>query len=323
MILSDMGERKAVEIIQRILSEGNIDFGNMSDDCAVIEFGDEYLLITTDTISKTTHIPEMASPWQIGWHAVAVNLSDIAAMGGAPLGMVVALGLPRDYNMKSLEYLVEGMKACTSKFGISIFGGDTKESDIVTLTGCAFGTVAKNQVLLRKGAKSGDILAVTGELGKAGAAYHSLKNRMDEEEGIKDLLEIQPRIKEGVTLAKTNAITSCMDISDGLASSIHQLSSINDVGYEVDLVRVPISEKAKDISEKLDIDLEDIALYFGGEYELLVTIDKDKVRETQKALSDIGSTLAPIGIVKKEKRNILIKDSISTILENRGYEHFR
>ncbi len=323
MKLNELGERKAVELIRKVLCDTDIDITNRTDDCAVLDFGDQYLLVTTDMISKGTHIPEKASPWQIGWHAAAVNLSDIAAMGGKPIGLVAALGLPRDCDTEFLEKMMGGMRACIEPFGISILGGDTKEGNTITLSCCAFGTVAKPEIMLRKGAKPGDIVAVTGELGRAGAAYHALKNNIGEEKAMKNLLEIRPRVKEGIALSKTGVITSCMDISDGLASSIYQMSQLNEVGYEIDLEKIPISEDAEAISQKLDIPVEELALYFGGDYELLITIGEDGIERAQKALSEIGTKLTPIGEVGENEKNTIIKDGVSTILEDRGYEHFR
>jgi thiamine-monophosphate kinase len=321
--LRDLGERKVVELILDILGNSDMDITGMMDDCAVMDLGDEYLLITTDMISQHTHIPDRASPWHIGWHVIAVNLSDIAAMGGRPQGIVVALGLQDNFDVELLEKLVEGMKACAEKFGISIFGGDTKQVGILTLSGCAFGKVAKSHIMLRKGATPGDVVAVTGELGRAASAYHALENNIDEEKALRNLLEIHPRIKEGIVLSKTGAVTSCMDISDGLASSIYQLSTLNGVGFEIDLSEIPVSDEAIAISKQLHMPLWELALYFGGDYELLVTLNPDGFEASQKALADIGTSLTPIGKVQKETKNTLIKDRISSVLEDRGYEHFR
>jgi thiamine-monophosphate kinase len=321
--LRDLGERKAVKLVQDILSDRSIDMASMEDDCAAIDFGDEYLLVTTDMITKHAHIPEKATPWQVGWHIIAINLSDIAAMGGEPLGLVVALGLPDSHDIKYLEGIVEGMNSCASNFNTSILGGDTKEVETLTLSGCAFGRVNKDEIMYRKGANPGDIVAVTGKLGNAGSAYQSLKNDLDIEKAIKDLMEVYPRVKEGMALSKSNAVSACMDISDGLASSIHQLSNLNDLGFKLDLSQIPISNEAKANSIKLGISPEELALYFGGDYELLVTLKKDGLNATYEALDGIGTELTPIGEVIKDKKNILIKDGVSTLLEDRGYEHFR
>lgn len=295
----------------------------MKDDCAAIEFKDDYLLLTTDMISGQAHLPENATPWQIGWHVIAVNLSDIAAMGGEPFGLVMALGLPQDYEVESLKKIVEGMNSCALKFNSSILGGDTKEAEAITISGCALGRVKKSDIMLRKGCKPKDIVAVSGELGRAAAGYYSAKNIFNEEKGLKNLLEVQPRVNEGMALAKTGLVTACMDISDGLASSIYQLSQINGLGFKLVFDQIPVSIDANIVSEKLQIPIEELALYFGGDYELLVTIDGSGIDEAQKALSKYGTKLTPIGEVVKEKKNILIKDGVSTFLENRGYEHFR
>jgi thiamine-monophosphate kinase len=274
-------------------------------------------------ISRHTHIPEIATFWQIGWHLVAINLSDIAAMGGRPLGLVVAMGLPKDFDSESMEKIMEGMNSCATKFNTSIIGGDTKETESLTLSGCAVGFVDKLEIMLRKGAKPGNIVAVTGELGGAGAAYYGLKNDITKESAVKNLLEIQPRIQEGVALSKTKAVTSCMDISDGLASSIHQMGTLNGVSFQLEFDKIPKAKEAEDVSKSLHLPIEELVLYSGGDYELLFAIDKDKMDDAKEALSKIGTKLTRIGIVKEGTENILIKDGVSTNLENRGYEHFR
>jgi thiamine-monophosphate kinase len=321
--LKDLGERKAQDLIRDVFILRTLDSEGMKDDCAVVEFGDDYLLITTDMIAEHTHIPEKATFWQAGWYLAAINLSDIAAMGGEPLGLVCALGLPSEFDDKNLNKLMEGMNSCVSKYGTSILGGDTKEAESLTITGCAIGRVAKKEIMRRSGAAPGDTVAVTGELGRAGAAYLALKNEIDQEKSTKKLLEIQPRIKEGIALSKTKVVTSCMDISDGLASSIHQLSKINDVSFEIDFDKIPVALDAGAITEKLNVPLEEPVLYMGGDYELLVTISEGRVGKAQRALSELDVGLTLIGKVIENDENILIKDGVSTSLEDRGYEHFR
>jgi thiamine-monophosphate kinase len=321
--LKDLGERKVIELARDILAKGSSDELDLQDDCAALQFNNEYLLITTDLISQKTHIPQSSTPWQIGWHLAAINLSDIAAMGGEPLGLVMALGLPASYDEDFVKELVAGANSCVSKHQISILGGDTKEADSLTLTGCAIGKVPRNEIMRRKGANLGDIVCVTGELGRSASAYNFLQNDPEDKNALKDLLEVQPRISEGRILAKSGSVTSSMDISDGLASSLFQLRKINNISFEIDLNRVPISESSRIASDKLNIPIEDLILYFGGDYELLVTIKKDRFEEIKEALSETGCKFTQIGRVLGNKKNILIKDGVSTFLENRGYEHFR
>lgn len=323
MKLKELGERKIIKLAREILLNGSSDELKLEDDCAAVEFGQDYLLITTDMISQKTHIPKNANPWQIGWHLVAINLSDIASMGGEPIGVVVAVGLPSSFDEEFAKEMVEGANSCSQKYGISILGGDTKESESLTLTGCAIGRIGKSEIMKRKGARPGDIVCVTGSLGKAAAAYYSLQKNPDDSESIKDLLEVQPRISEGRILAKSNTVTSSMDISDGLASSLFQLSEINNVYYEIEFEKVPKSDKALAVSEMLEIPPEDLVLYFGGDYELLVTIKEESFEDIKEALSATGTQFAQIGKVTENKKNILIKDGVSTLLKNKGFEHFR
>ena len=318
-----MGERKAIDSIRRVLQGEHADVGNRQDDCAVMDLGGEYLLLTTDMISTATHIPDAATPWQIGWHAAAVNLSDIAAMGGEPVGLLVSLGIPRDYSEEMLLALMEGIDVCAQTFGTSIVGGDTKESNYITISGCALGRVPKPDIMFRKGARKGDVIAVTGELGRDAAAHHILQSDPRDESAVKNLLEILPRIREGVALGRTHAVTSCMDISDGFSSSIHQMSLLNETGYSVDYDKLPIADEARETSKRHNIDPEELALHFGGDYELLFTVMEGEWDKIEQALKDTGTPVTSVGRVTDNKKNILIRDGVARELENRGFEHFR
>ena len=228
--LSDLGERKAINLISDVLSEGNVAVG-IGDDCAAFDFGEKYLLVSTDMISEKTHIPKMMTPWQIGWFVVAINLSDIAAKGGKPLGVVLSLGLPKETSDIFLKNLMNGADKCAVQYGTVIVGGDTKENPMITICGSVFGIVNKNEFMSRKGMTIGDIVMVTGNLGKAAAGYYALKYGMKKMDFLKGFLEPKPRINEGLMLAKIKTVTSCMDISDGLSSSLYQLQEINNNSY--------------------------------------------------------------------------------------------
>jgi thiamine-monophosphate kinase len=330
--LGNIGERKAINIVANVFSDGNkrtidsqhkLEVG-IGDDCAALNFGTDYLLITTDMINAETHIPKCASPWQIGWHIIAINLSDIAAKGGNPVAIVVSLGLPKNYTVSSFRSLVEGMRACTREYDITVAGGDTKENRRLTLCGTAIGVVPKENFMSRCGAKIGDVVAVTGEVGNAAAGYYMQKRGIIIKGTTSSelLLEKRPRVKEGITLGKTMAVTSSIDISDGLASSIYQLSAVNNVGFEIDNKKIPVSKEARIIAEKSGMSLQELTLYFGGDYELLVTVKKDSFGKVKKEMERCKMKFTPIGRVVREKKNILIIDNKRTILENRGYEHF-
>jgi len=160
--LFDLGERKIIQMISNILTEGDGAVG-IGDDCAVIDYNDDFILLTTDMISKKTHIPDIMTDWQIGWFIVSINLSDIAAKGGDPLGVLLAFGFPGDLNSSKLEEIVKGANDCAVFHNTSIIGGDMKENPDMVLSGCAIGSVKKDEFMGRSGVKPDDIIAVTGD----------------------------------------------------------------------------------------------------------------------------------------------------------------
>jgi len=317
--LREIGERDSVKLIRAVLDSAS-DIGE-GDDCAVLELGDNYLLLTTDVIVEGRHFPRGTDGRTVGWLVVAVNLSDIAAMGGKPLGVVVAAALPKHKSAAYLKAVSRGMKACAASFDTEVVGGDTKESRITTLAGFALGIAPKDKVMLRKGAKPGDMLAVTGTLGLAAAGYHSIKSKPKKgsKKGLEALLKPRPLIGEGLILSGTGKVTSCMDLSDSLASSLHQLSELNNVGFEVEYEKLPISKEV----HSCGIEPKRAALYFGGDYQLLLTIKKNAFSGVKKSLKKSGTNLTIIGRVTKKADKILIVDDKIERLENKSYEHFK
>lgn len=318
--LGTLGEREAIKMIDGIVkSDADVGIG---DDCAAIDIGDRYLLVTTDMMASKTHIPKGMGPYDVGWSIVAVSLSDIAAMGGRPLGVVTAIGMTRGHPIDYLEQIVDGMNDCAQRFGTSIVGGDTKEHEILTLCSTAIGEVEKGKILLRKGAKPGDLVAVSGELGRAGAGYYSMKRNLSLDEAEAALKRPQPRLKEAAALADAGFVTSCMDISDGLSSSIFELSRNSGLTYEIDYARIP---KAKEVDKAFQ-DMErqkSLVLNFGDDYELLFTVSREAEASLRSLASSLGCSLTIIGKVTSGEENILIDNNKREKLENLGYEHFR
>jgi len=315
-----LGERAVVERIARQLGEkvsSSIVLGAGEDDCAVLDLGGkDYLVVTTDMLHRKTDFPLEMSPWQIGWMAVAVNLSDLAAKGALPIGILMAMGLPEDTDLAFLEEMVAGMKACAKSYNVQIIGGDTDSHDELTLVGTALGLVPKELLVRRKGAQIGDLVCVTGHLGAAGAALKALKEGLPASNRVLSaLFEPKARIREGMALAESRAVTSMMDISDGLALSLYDLARVNNVGFKVYYDRLPILEEVREIAG--DDGLLELAAYSGGDFGLLLTVkagELEKVREACR-LTVIGEVIEE-GILMDRQGSI-------EVLEARGYEHLR
>lgn len=319
--LSDLGEREAIRRILNHITPGTTLLG---DDCAVHEFQDDFFLLTTDMITRKTHIPSEMTAYHIGWFVVAINLSDIAAKGGEPLGVLLSLGLPVETSTTFFDDIIRGADDCATTYDTTIIGGDTKENNEITLCGTAFGRVKKNEFLPRRGAQSGDIVAVTGCLGKAGVGYVALQQKNMDPELLQGLFKPFPRIKEGRSLALQHCISTSIDISDGLSSSLYQLMEINDVGFEITKEQLPVTTMMSRISlPPSGISQDDVILHFGGDYELLVTLPAEKFTRVQSVIEKTGGRLTQIGSVTQNKECVLIDEGKTCVLENHGYEHFK
>ncbi len=321
MKLSELGERKIIENLIRHLSSDTKTLG-IGDDCAAIEYNDQYLLLSTDMISQQTHIHPQMTSFQIGWFITAINLSDIAAKGGIPYGVLLAMGLPADTKESFLTEIIQGAETCATSYGTHIIGGDTKETPQLILTGTSIGAVPKKEYMSRTGAQPGDIIAVTGTLGDAGLALHLLKNHMSNNQLSSKLFQPQPRIPEGRLLAQTHCITSAMDLSDGLSSSLHQLQKINHVGFEIQQNKLPISSNATKTSTKHQLNPAEFALHTGGDYELLVTLPSECFEQLQHSLKTTKTSITAIGTVTKINDITLQTGTTKKPLPKKGYEHF-
>jgi len=320
--IADIGERGAIEILSRIYDRGQpIGLGH---DCGVVDWGDEYLVVTTDVVNQGTHIPAGATGPQIGWYATAVNLSDIAAAGARPLGFVAALSMPASTDVEFLRGIAQGMEECVREFGIAVLGGDTKESDLLSIAGTAFGRVRKDRILLRTGARPGDVIVVTGDLGRAGHAAKLLEAGGPQGvEALNQLLRPYPRIAEGMFLSDSGAVTSCIDLSDGLGVSFAQLAGMTHLAYQIDFEAIPVYRGLTSFPPAV---AKEASLYYGGDYELVATVRPEAIGvllERWSSAQPRGQRLTVIGKVAPSGGNVLVTKAGREPLLAKGWEHFR
>lgn len=327
--VSSIGERALISILSEIFKapdgkekgQEEILVGAGSDDCAVLDLkGEDCLVVTTDMLHRTTDFPEEMTPWQMGWMSAAVNLSDVAAMGAEPTGLVMAIGMPADTEISFVEELAKGMQACAEFCGTAIIGGDLDTHAELTITGTALGRVKKSQLLLRRGARPGDIVCVTGYTGSAGAALEALQSKKPVSETVlKALFEPIPRVKEARQLARSGAVTSMMDTSDGLAMSLYDLARQSRVGFRIRENALPILKEVREFASSPE-KLRELSLYTGGDFELLITIDPQKLKKVQNIcnLTVIGEcTMYETGIVLES-----LECKLTTITQ-RGYQQLK
>ncbi len=314
----DLGERRLVRRVAEILGISE------RDDCAMVEDGENYLVWTTDMLHRRADFPEIATGWQIGWMAAAVNLSDVAAMGALPTGLLSAAGIPPGTEVEYVEEIFAGMKDCARTFGTRVLGGDLDSCDELTLVGTALGRVERDRILRRRGARPGDLLCTTGTLGGAGAglrvALEAEGKGIGSDPGLvaltRRLLEPSPRMAEGRALALSGAATSMMDNSDGLVLSLYELAEASGVGFLLQEEMIPIDPLVALVAEDRE-DALDLALTAGGDFELVFTLRSDRIGDA----ADVCG-LAVIGTVAEE--GVILASAEGTEeLRPRGYDQMK
>ncbi len=264
------------------------------DDCAEFSCGGQVMVATTDMLHRTTDFVPGMTDWQAGWMSAAVTLSDIASMGAEPKYLLIAVGLD---DWKSLEPVMQGAKDCCTKFGAEIIGGDIDRHAELTVVTTGLGLVDRRDIIRRAGAWPGDLVCITGVCGQAQAWLDGYRQFE------KFLFEPQPRVEEGRILGKAG-VSAMMDDSDGIALSLYDLMSVNDCGFALDSAKLPLPagipvEQAREL-----------ALYGGGDYELIFTISPKKFPVPGVQATVIG-TVVPEKIVTVDGKP----------LEKRGYQH--
>jgi thiamine-monophosphate kinase len=251
----------------------------IGDDCAVLEPGRGLLVVTTDLLLEDIHFRRAyAEPADIGWKAMAVNLSDIAAMGGRPRWALVALACPPGTAVADVEAFYTGALKLGDEHGVAIVGGDTSVSPAGWLVNVTLMGEAARPVL-RSGAHPGDVVAVTGTLGASGAGLALLQDGRElpglpasaRARVIAAHLRPQPRVVEGRWMADTGALTAMVDLSDGLATDLGHITVESTVGARIHLDRLPVDESARAVGAALGRDPLDWATGGGEDYELLLT----------------------------------------------------
>ncbi|MEM3622970.1 MAG: thiamine-phosphate kinase [Candidatus Bathyarchaeia archaeon] len=323
----DVGERKIIELILEQLEKMPkmpIPFG---DDISAYDIGNGKLaILKTDMLVDKTDVPQKMSLWQAARKAVVMNISDFAAKGVKPLAILVSLGLPRRLTEKDIEEIGSGLNAGAREYGAYVIGGDTNEASDLVISISLFGIAEKGEVMLRSGAKRGDIVAVTGFFGKTAAGLKILVDGFEAPAKIRkalveSVLMPKARLKEGLALSQTKAVTSAIDSSDGLAWSLHEISRASKIGFLID--KLPIADEAKKFAEINSIDPLELTLYGGEEYELVLTLKPKIWKKAERAVEEVGGKLLPIGKVTAEEHVFLELKGKKIVIEPRGWEHFK
>lgn len=302
----------------------------IGDDAAVTLPPKGKMVATTDALVEGVHFDlSYMTARELGHKALAVNLSDIAAMGAKPLYALVSLGLKQELDEFFVLELYRGLGALAKRYGVDIIGGNLVQSPSAVLVDItAIGQVLKRP-FTRSGARVHDLIAVTGKLGTSAAGLNCLKRigrpaLEGHPELLKSHLMPEPRLKEAAELQKSGAVTAMLDVSDGLAIDLHHLLNASNVGAFIDERRLPVSEETERAGNLVNADHKRWVLFGGEDYELLFTFDPRKTRAVERALQRAGSRLCIIGEVLPKSKGVRIRTSLGKemALEPRGWNHF-
>jgi len=333
MKVSELGEFGLIELLAKMANAPRDNqmaswrqlLIGIGDDAAAWQGDASIQLATTDSFIQDVHFPSGIASWkELGWKAMAVNLSDIAAMGGLPRYALVSLALPDNTEVDDVTALYTGMLDLAQQFGVAIIGGDISSAPLVAITLTILGT-ARNRgkhMLTRSTAKPGELVAVTGELGAAAAGLEMLTKRLKFDSQATAFfrgafLHPYPRIAEGQILIE-EGVKTAIDLSDGLISDLNQICKSSQVSARVEIERVPIEPRVKAHFGERALEL---AVSGGEDYELLFTgraevIDRVK-RKAACPITVIGEIVAGReGVILVDRQGNRVN------LGKAGWEHF-
>jgi len=325
--VEQLGERRIIDIILKNLEPMQDMFPPFGDDVSAVDIGDGKLaVIKTDMLVGKTDVPPSMSFWQASRKAVVMNISDLAAKGVQPIAILASLGVPKGLTKSDIEEIGKGLNTGAREYDANVIGGDTNEASDLIISCTAFGTCQKTLLMKRIGAKPGDLVAVTGFFGKPPAGLKILLERLSvprklEKTLVDSVLMPQARLKEGLALCQSMAVTASIDSSDGLAWSLHEISRASNVGFSIG--KLPIAKEAEEFAEIHNLNPPELCLYGGEEYELVLTVKPKLWEKAKAAVHCVGGSLIRIGKVTREKLVLLKGEEKTILIEAKGWEHFK
>lgn len=332
MQLSDLGEFNLIAKLKERFSFGlpNGVVG-IGDDAAVIPFSDTHsYLISTDLLIENTHfLRNETTPEDLGYKSLAVNLSDIAAMGGSAKFALLSLALPKEIEVEWVHRFTKGFGDFASKNGLFLIGGDTSASPAqIFVSVVAIGLVETRNIKRRNSARAGDVICVTDSLGDSALGLKIMLEKLNCDADAMTLMDRHhhpiPNLDEGAFLSGFSAVHAMMDTSDGIISDIERIVSESNCAVRLDVEKIPRSLELSRYCKNSGLDANDFALAGGEDYKLLLTVDKASVADVQSEFAKkFDRPLAIIGEVLEGKASVCVTlNGLAFVPKNLGFRHF-
>jgi len=327
MKLSEIGEFGLIKVITQIADKGEGVVMGVGDDAAVLTPSPgKVLLVTTDCLLEGVHFKlEFTDYHRLGRKALAVNLSDIGGCGGIPTAFLVSLAIPPETEVASVQALYKGMIEQARTYGVSLVGGDTSRGEKLMISITLIGEAEEGEVLYRRGAKQGDRIFVTGQLGDSALGLKMLKNGVKEGDPVQQHLDPTPRVREGQTIARQGLATAMIDVSDGLIADLGHILEASGVGARIQLSQIPLSEEYRKKIVTYQSDPYQLALAGGEDYELLFTASEGRAEAIKKLAAELGTPITLIGEITRPSAGVTVvgADGKEFPVAQRGHDHFK
>ncbi|MDI6823394.1 MAG: thiamine-phosphate kinase [Bacillota bacterium] len=334
LTVAEVGEFPLIERLAARLGPARADVVvGIGDDVAVLAITpDRYLLATCDVQVAGVHfLPHACDPYRLGRKVAAINLSDIAAVGGRPTHFLVSLALPADTPVSFVEGLYHGISEEATRYGADVVGGNVSRSSCLMVDLTLLGEVEPRRLLRRDGARSGDLILITGRVGASAAGLALLLDpslqvdRADRESVLAAHQTPTPRLGEAAAIAGVGAATAMIDVSDGLAADLGHICDASGVGALLRADALPIDDATRGVAHAAGRDPLEWALTGGEDYELLFTAPPDAVNTIRSAvLQSTGTTVSVVGEILPASagRTLVLPDGRRVPLGAHGWKHF-
>ncbi|MBM4446718.1 MAG: thiamine-phosphate kinase [Chloroflexi bacterium] len=333
MKVSELGEFGLIElladIVNRTKNPKDISWQGVligiGDDAAAWQGDKTIQLATTDSLVQDTHFDLNITNWEeLGWKAIAVNLSDIAAMGGIPKYALISLALPGEIETSCISSLYHGMAQIANQFGVAIVGGNIASAKEVVINVTVLGSLESTSALTRSAAVADDQVAVTGYVGLSAAGLKMLKQELSFDAETSRLLrqahlQPMPRVNEGQILLR-HGVRAAIDISDGLIADLTHICQASKISAQINENAVPIHPA---VQENFKSDCQQLALSGGEDYELLFTAGRQIIKQIQQSISCPVTVIGEITQGKKGQVTIIDANGRSIPWQQTGWEHFK
>ncbi|MGH2771044.1 MAG: thiamine-phosphate kinase [Actinomycetota bacterium] len=327
MRLADLGEFGVIGRLRELVGEPPEGEVWVGDDAAVLRAPAGTILFTADLLVEGVHFDlEITGPEDLGYKSIAVNVSDVAAMGGTPRRALVSLGLRPGMELEWIEALYRGMRAASDRFGMAVVGGDISSSGCLVISVALLGNPAGRRVIERRGARPGDMVCITGTLGASAAGYRLLRA------GMRGALRARPDLREAhlrpsprlpeAEVLRRHLPSAMIDVSDGFAADLGHLCEASEVGVVVDASRLPVVDLS---GLELDREPLELALTGGEDYELCFTMPRDRAEAAAAEVERrTGTRVSIVGeVVEQARGRVLTLDGLQRPFEGRGWDHLR